>query len=87
MAKETGCDSFSTTLLVSRHQKHDVIRRVGEEAAKEFGVSFYYQDWRPLNVRSHEVAKTSGIYRQRYCGCIFSDCEALKQEQKRRTAR
>jgi hypothetical protein len=87
VAKETGCDSFSTTLLVSRHQKHDLIRRVGEEAAKELGVSFYYQDWRPLSLHSHEVAKDSGIYRQRYCGCIFSDHEALKQEQTRRTAR
>ena len=87
VAKETGCDSFSTTLLVSRHQKHDVIRRVGEEAQKEFGVLFQYQDWRPLSFRSFEAAKKAGIYRQRYCGCIFSEYEALRQQENKRTAR
>ena len=79
MAKETGCEAFSTTLLVSRHQSHEQIRKAGEEAGEELGVGFFYQDWRPLNYRSFEVAKKSGIYRQRYCGCIFSEYEALSK--------
>jgi hypothetical protein len=86
-AKETGCDAFSTTLLVSRHQRHEIIRRVGEEIQKESGLAFEYQDWRPLNPKSHEAARNAGIYRQRYCGCIFSEYEALKQQENRRTAR
>jgi len=86
-ARETGCDAFSTTLLVSRHQKHDLLRLIGEEMQKEFGVAFHYLDWRPLNLRAHEIAKKAGIYRQRYCGCIFSEYEALKQQENKRTAR
>ena len=86
-AKEMGCDAFSTTLLVSRHQKHELIRQAGTEAAQEFGIPFHYEDWRPLNLKSFEAAKSSAIYRQRYCGCIFSEYEASRRQNDRRIAR
>jgi predicted adenine nucleotide alpha hydrolase (AANH) superfamily ATPase len=71
-------------LLVSRHQKHDLIRLAGEEAGKEFGVAFYYKDWRPLNARSVELAKKLSLYRQRYCGCLFGQHEQLKRQARKR---
>ncbi len=80
MAKESRYDAFSTTLLVSRHQKHELIRQAGLEAEKEFGVSFFYEDWRPVNFRSLEAARDAGIYRQRYCACIFSEYENAKRK-------
>lgn len=78
-ARAIGCDAFSTTLLVSRHQKHDWIREAGQQAAAENGIAFHYDDWRPLNTRSYEIAKSLGIYRQRYCGCAFSQSEVTRQ--------
>lgn len=83
-AKQLGCEAFSTTLLVSRHQKHDLIRQAGEEAAAEFGVPFHYEDWRPLGGHSTEAARGAGLYRQKYCGCSFGLAEQMKQQRNRR---
>jgi len=45
-AKQMGCEAFTTTLLVSPYQKHDLIRQVGERIGAEEGISFYYVDFR-----------------------------------------
>jgi len=81
-ARESGIPSFSTTLLVSRHQKHDLIRKVGEEVAQERGVQFLYRDMRHLADRCATLAKKFGLYRQSYCGCIFSEYERYKDTTK-----
>ena len=78
LAKEQGFDAFSTTLLISGHQDHQAVRRIAQEAADRFGVSFLYRDFRPLRDRSHEMAKKLMLYRQQYCGCIFSEYERYK---------
>ena len=70
-----GCDAFSSTLLVSRHQTHDVVRQVGEQVAAESGLPFDYHDWRGLADRAHQEARRRNLYRQQYCGCIFSEYE------------
>ncbi|MDP6379871.1 MAG: epoxyqueuosine reductase QueH [Phycisphaerae bacterium] len=72
-ARAGGFDSFTTTLLVSPQQKHDQIRRIGEEAAREAGVRFLYHDWRDLCERGHQEARRRKLYLQQYCGCIFSE--------------
>jgi len=71
-AAEKGFDAFSTSLLISPYQQHDVIRRVGEEAAARYGVAFLYRDFRPLYTQSRKQARALGLYMQKYCGCIFS---------------
>ena len=71
-AKEFKYDGFSSTLLVSPHQDHEALRSIGEDVAKEAGVPFYYEDFRPGYPKAREKAKILGIYRQKYCGCIFS---------------
>ncbi|NOZ20679.1 MAG: epoxyqueuosine reductase QueH [Planctomycetes bacterium] len=78
VAKERGFDAFSTTLLISRRQDHDAIGRIGQEAAERHGVEFFYRDFRPLDDRSRAMAKERSLYRQQYCGCMFSEYDRYK---------
>jgi hypothetical protein len=68
-----GFDAFTTSLLVSPYQKHDLARRIGEEEADEMGVEFLYRDMRPEWKESRRRTFELGIYRQKYCGCVFSE--------------
>lgn len=77
-ARARGIGRFTTTLLVSPHQRHDLVRRCGEEAAREAGVEFVYRDFRPLAGRSAEEARRRRLYRQSYCGCLFSEEERYR---------
>ena len=70
-----GFDAFSTTLLVSAHQAHDLVRRIGEEEAREHDVAFHYADWREHARETHDRAQAMRLYLQQYCGCIFSERE------------
>jgi predicted adenine nucleotide alpha hydrolase (AANH) superfamily ATPase len=72
-AKENGYDAFSTTLLVSPYQKHALIIKEAEAAAEEFGIPFYYEDFRPGYQRGVDISLEMGLYRQQYCGCVFSE--------------
>ncbi len=71
-AAELGCSAFTTTLTTSRHQDHTLIRTAAEEAAVKHGVRFMYRDLRESEVAPRLV---SGLYRQQYCGCVFSEAE------------
>ena len=68
-------DAFTTTLLYSRYQKHDLIRTTAEDAAREFNIPFYYRDFRTGWEEGVRLSKDMGLYRQKYCGCIFSEKE------------
>ncbi len=85
MARQAGFDAFSTTLLYSVRQKHDLIRAVGQAAARERGVEFLYRDWRPRWREGVARSQELGLYRQAYCGCIYSEWEALEQSQARQS--
>ena len=74
-AKENKFDFFTTTILISPYQKHDFAKQVGEEMAKKYGIDFYYYDFRPLYRGSIDLSKEMGLYRQKYCGCVFSEKE------------
>jgi predicted adenine nucleotide alpha hydrolase (AANH) superfamily ATPase len=80
LAADGGFDAFSTTLLVSPWQEHELIREAGEAAGAEHDTEFAYRDLRPEYRRSIELSKEAGLYRQRYCGCIFSEYEAAQQQ-------
>ena len=71
--RDAGIGAFSTTLLVSPYQRHDLIRETGEAVAEEYGLSFLYRDFRPGFRRGQAMAKEMGLYRQGYCGCVFSE--------------
>ncbi|MBO4928652.1 MAG: epoxyqueuosine reductase QueH [Clostridiales bacterium] len=71
-AKEHGYDAFSTSLLVSPYQQHDKIREMASSCAERYGVRFLYMDWRPNFREGQNMAREHGLYRQKYCGCIYS---------------
>jgi hypothetical protein len=68
-------DAFSTTLLYSKFQKHDTIRSIGTSVAQQVGVPFVYQDFREGWKEGVLTSKAMGMYRQQYCGCIYSEKE------------
>ncbi len=72
-AKENGYDAFTTTLLVSPYQKHELLMVMAEEAAREVGIEFYYQDFREGYQIGVDLSLELELYRQSYCGCIFSE--------------
>lgn len=72
-AAENNCDAFSSSLLYSKYQKHDLIREMGEQLAVQYGIQFYYRDFRRGWQEGISMSKTLGLYRQQYCGCIYSE--------------
>jgi predicted adenine nucleotide alpha hydrolase (AANH) superfamily ATPase len=73
IAMGQGFDAFTTTLLYSKYQRHDDLKAVGEKIASQFGIEFLYRDWRPLWEKGREMSRELEMYRQSYCGCIFSE--------------
>lgn len=79
---KAGIAAFTTTLLISPYQHHELIIKIGHEAAKEHGVTFHYTDFRPGFRSSHEKVRELDLYRQKYCGCIFSEHDRYKNVKK-----
>lgn len=75
MAKHGKFDYFSTTLLYSKFQNHEMIKTVGESVGKKIGVPFYYEDFRKGWKEGINASKQLEMYRQQYCGCIYSEKE------------
>ncbi len=82
IALENGFDGFTTTLLISPHQKHELIKETGERAAGEKGGEFLYADLRKRYSDSRHITKSMNLYRQQYCGCVYSEWERYTQEEK-----
>ena len=74
-AKEIGADAFTTTLLVSRQQDRESVVDAGNAAASEWGVAFEAPDLRDLHGNDSARPKDLKLYKQGYCGCIFSEEE------------
>lgn len=74
-ARENGFDAFSSSLFYSRYQNHDLMRTKAEEAAERHGTPFLYRDFRPGWQEGIRRSKEMGLYRQQYCGCIYSEKE------------
>ena len=75
VAKKGRFDYFSSTLLYSKFQNHTQIRSIGEAVGKSVGVPFYYHDFREGWREGIKTSKKMGLYRQQYCGCIYSEKE------------
>ncbi|MDO9566609.1 MAG: epoxyqueuosine reductase QueH [Candidatus Desulfaltia sp.] len=75
VAKRGKFDYFTSTLLYSKFQKHDMIKSIGESIGKKVGIPFYYKDFRIGWEQGIEESKRLGMYRQQYCGCIYSEKE------------
>jgi predicted adenine nucleotide alpha hydrolase (AANH) superfamily ATPase len=79
-ARENGYDGFTTTLLISPHQKHDLIKEVGERVEGIKGAAFLYADLRKRYSDSRHITKSMNLYRQQYCGCVYSERERFLQK-------
>lgn len=77
-----GFGGFSTSLLVSPYQQHELIKYWGEQAGKRFGVEFVYEDFRSYFRQGQELAREAGLYMQKYCGCIYSEKDRYFKEKK-----
>ncbi len=77
-AREKGFDAFSSTLLFSEHQDHERVKKIGEQVSEQIGIPFEYRDYRYLCECSREIASKKMLYKQSYCGCIFSEYERYK---------
>lgn len=73
-AAANGFDLFCTTLSVSPHKDAELLYRLSEQASSEFGIRFLPADFKKKNgfLESTRLSKELGLYRQNYCGCIFS---------------
>lgn len=81
-AKDGGFDYFTTTLSISPHKNAQVLNAIGAELSYEYGVDYLFSDFKKKNgyKRSCELSEIYGLYRQNYCGCIYSKAEAAKRE-------
>ncbi|OOP57200.1 MAG: hypothetical protein AYP45_04865 [Candidatus Brocadia carolinensis] len=77
-ARENGFGAFTSTMLFSIYQNHEQLKKFSENLAREYGIDFVYRDYRYLSECSHEIAKKKMLYRQGYCGCVFSEYERYK---------
>ena len=81
-AKQNGYECFSTSLLVSPYQKHDIIKATCEKIALEEKIPFLYVDFRDGWNEGVQISKDMELYRQPYCGCIFSEKERYCRNRK-----
>lgn len=68
-------DVFTTTLLYSKFQNHQLISEIAHDLGRKAGIDFYYQDFRLGWSEGVRISKEMGLYRQPYCGCIYSEKE------------
>lgn len=74
-ALELKAEVFSSSLLYSRYQPHEEIAARGRELQENGASAFLYRDFRKDWQKGIELSKLWGIYRQPYCGCVFSEAE------------
>ena len=72
-AAENGFSAYTSSLLISPYQNHELLREVGESMAKQYGVEFLYRDFRPGFREGQNKARELDLYMQKYCGCVFSE--------------
>lgn len=82
-AKNMVLDGFTTTLLVSPYQRFELIAQIGHEIAKRYSIPFYLEDLRGGYREGLRLGGELGLYRQKYCGCIFSKEEWTRFSSKR----
>jgi predicted adenine nucleotide alpha hydrolase (AANH) superfamily ATPase len=80
IARRGKFDAVTTTLLYSKYQKHTLVMEIGHETAARFGVDFLYRDFRSGWQEGIRRSKELGMYRQQYCGCIYSEKERFYQQ-------
>lgn len=80
-AKDLKCDYFTTTLTISPHKDCTFINERGAEISREYGVEYLYSDFKKHDGYKHsiELSRQYNLYRQNYCGCIYSRINSEKR--------
>ena len=71
-AKDNNYKYFSTTLLLSIYQNHELIKKIGKEISEKYSIEFYDRDFRSGFRESQILARQDNLYRQKHCGCLSS---------------
>ena len=75
LALAQGFDAITTTLLISPHQDQKLIRSIGEDVTGMLGLEFFFENLRQGWVERGRLTREHDLYRQQYCGCIYSEWE------------
>lgn len=86
-AKQNEFSSFSTTLLYSKFQNHQLIKEKCSYLSKYYGILFVYDDFRLGWQEGIDLSVEKNLYRQPYCGCIYSEQERYDNKLKKRLLR
>ena len=87
LAKKSRMDGFTSSLLYSKKQDHELIAQLGEEIGRRRGIPFIYRDFRQGWKKGIEKSKEIKLYRQGYCGCIYSEEERYLGVRRQKTPR
>ena len=81
IAKQQNYDYFTTTLSISPYKDSKWINEIGELLEKKYNIKYLYADFKKKNgyKRSIELSKMYNMYRQDYCGCVYSKVEHDKR--------
>ena len=82
-AASLGFAWVSTSLLYSRYQPHEVIAAAGRRLAAPSGPGFVYRDFRTDWQAGIDRSKDWGLYRQPYCGCVYSEADRYRKKLER----
>lgn len=85
VAKKMGFDYFTTTLSISPHKNSQLLNQIGAKISEEVGVDYLFSDFKKKNgfKRSVELTEEFDMYRQDYCGCIFSMREMQEKQREK----
>ena len=77
VAKKLSFDFFTTTLSISPHKNAQVLNEIGHEIAHKYSINYLFSDFKKKNgyKRSCELSAVYNLYRQDYCGCVFSKAQ------------
>ncbi len=81
-AKQNGFDYFTTTLSISPYKNAEKLNSIGKLLSEEYGVKYLFSDFKKKNgyKRSIELSLEYNLYRQDYCGCIYSEAEMKRRK-------
>lgn len=74
-AKELGIEGISTSIVISPHKDFELISNIGKTIAKKYDINYLDIDFKKKDgfLKSNKMAKELGLYRQNYCGCVYSE--------------
>ena len=87
LAKQGGFDYFTTTLSISPYKNAQKLNEIGAALEQEFGVRYLYSDFKKRDGYRRSIALSGqyGLYRQDYCGCVFSKAQSESRHQAQTT--